>query len=164
MKNLSIVLMVLVLPFMSFNNADKRPTAPPVKEKVKKATRRNGADNITVVNNTPYSVSVDIKISLGPNGAVNNHYTLTVPGNQSVSTPSFDGTCSYVDGNNTTYMLVEWTSSGPAAASSYQFFFADGTTYGCKYRTTRNGGLGTYLDGGCGTQFLFLYNTTNCGS
>lgn len=163
MKTLSIFMMVLALPFMSFNNAGKRTATPPVKVKEKKATLRSGVDNIVVVNNTPYAVNVDIKISLGPISPVDQHYTLTVPANQSVSTPSFASTCSYVDGNNTTYMLVEWTSTGPAASSSYQFYFSNGTTYGCKFRTSRNGGLGTYLDQGCGTQFLFLYNTTNCG-
>jgi hypothetical protein len=164
MKNLSIFLLVLALPFMSFNGIDKRVTTPPVKAKAKakKVSSRSGSDNIVIVNNTPYAVNVDIKISLGPNGAVDHQYTLVAPANSSVSTPYFDGTCTYIDGNNTTYMLVEWTSTGPAAATSYQLYFPDGTTYGCKRRTTRDGGIGTYLEYGCGTQTFFLYNTTNC--
>ena len=163
MKNFAVFLLTLALPFMSFNPPTGSTEIPPVKKKVTKVVRRSGDDNIVVVNQTPYTVNVDIKISLGPISPVDYHYTVAVPGNQTYSTPNFSSTCSYIDGNNTTYMLVEWTSTGPAAATSYQFYFSNGTTYGCKRRTTRNGGLGTYLDQGCGSQFLFLYESTTCG-
>lgn len=157
--------MVLALPFMSFNDAAKRTTLPPVKAKTNKvkATKpnRSGVDNIVLVNNTPYAVNFDIKISLGLTGTLQQHYTINVPANQSVSTPDFASTCGYDNGNGT-YMLAEWTSTGPAAATSYQIYFSDGSTYGCKGRSTRDGGIGTYLEYGCGTQFIFLYNTRNC--
>lgn len=162
MKNFAVFLLTLALPFMSFNPPTGSTEIPPVKKKVTKVVRRSGDDNIVVVNQTPYTVNVDIKISLGVGTPVDYSYVLSVPGNQTVSTPTFSSTCTTVGGSGT-YALMEWTSTGPAAATSYQFYFSNGTTYGCKRRTTRNGGLGTYLDQGCGTQFLFLYESTTCG-